>query len=335
MLKWHERWNMGRLTKYDREQIEHHLRKGLSIRAIARLMGRDHSVIVRELRRNRSPHFAYEAKKADYFSARRAKKTNKRKLEKNEKLYDFVLKCLEQDWSPEQIAGRLKKHPPPKLKGQTISHEAIYQFVYDIEPWLYHKLRYKRYDRQKHFSRKPRKVTIPGRISIHERPEVINERQEVGHFESDTMSCKGKKEAISVQYERAIQLVRIHKVQGFNAPETKEALEQTIYSLPESFVKSITFDNGGEGAKHYELKRKFNLKTYFCDAYAAWQKGGVENMNSRLRQYLTRKTNLENITDQQLYEIQERLNNRPRKGLNYQTPNEKLTEFIKSGALNS
>jgi len=86
---------MGRLTKYDREQIEHHLRTGLSIRAIARMMGRDHSVIVRELKRNRSPHFAYESSKADYFSQRRAKKTNKRKLLKNEKLYDYVLKCLE------------------------------------------------------------------------------------------------------------------------------------------------------------------------------------------------------------------------------------------------
>jgi len=326
---------MERLTKYDREQIEHHLRAGLSIRAIARLMGRDHSVIVRELKRNRSPHFAYVSKKADYFSNRRAKNTNKRKLEKNEKLYDYVLKCLGKDWSPEEISGRLKKHSSPKLKGQTISHEAIYQFIYKEEPWLYHKLRYKRYDRQKHYSRKPRKVSIPERISIHERPEVINKRFEVGHFESDSMICKGKKEAISVQYERSIQLVRIHKIQGFNAPETKEALKQTIWSLPDNFVKSITFDNGGEGAKHHEIKKEFNIKTYFCDAYAAWQKGGVENANSRLRQYLPRDTNLKNITDDQIYEIQERLNDRPRKGLNYKTPNEKLTEFIQSGALNS
>jgi len=130
-----------------------------------------------------------------------------------------------------------------------ISHEAIYQFIYEVEPWLYHKLRYKRYDRQKHYSRKPRKVSIPERISIQERPEVINKRLEIGHFESDTMICKGKKEVLSVQYERLIQLIRIHKVQGFNAPETKEALKQTIWSLPDDFVKSITFDNGGEGAK--------------------------------------------------------------------------------------
>lgn len=326
---------MGRLTHYEREKIEAYFRQGLSGRQIAKLIGRHHSVIERELKRNRSPHFAYVANKAQFFSQRRSKKTNTRKLLKDGDLCEYVEERLYEGWSPEQIAGRLKTNPPLHLKGKTISYEAIYQFVYEVEPWLYHQLRYKRYDRQKQHSRKPRKVSIPERISIHERPKAINDRLELGHLESDTMSCKGKKVALSVQYERAIQLIRIHKIYGFGAEETREALAQTIYSLPDNFTKSITFDNGGEGAKHNELKREFNLKTYFCDAYAAWQKGGVENANSRLRQYLPRKIILENITDSQLYEIQERLNNRPRKGLGYKTPNEKLTEFIKSGALNS
>jgi|APFre7841882654_1041346.scaffolds.fasta_scaffold93512_1 IS30 family transposase len=319
---------MGRLTKYDREQIELYFRLGLSGREIAKRIARHHSVVERELKRNRSPYFAYEASKADYFSARRAKKTNKRKLEKSEKLYEYVLERLADDWSPEQIAGRLKKHPPPKLKGLTISYEAIYQFIYEVEPWLYHKLRYKRPVRQKHYSRKSKKVVIPEKVSIHERPEAVNQRKEIGHFESDTMSCRGKKRALSVQYERAIQLLRIHQVQGFSAPETKEALTQTILSMPDDFIKSITFDNGGEAAKHLELKKEYHLETYFCDTYAAWQKGGVENMNGLLRQYLPRKLSLENVTDNHLQEIQERLNNHPRKNLNYQTPNEKLRAYI-------
>jgi len=326
---------MGRLTKYDREQIELYFRLGLSGRAIAQKISRHHSVVERELSRNRSPYFTYEATKADYFSARRAKKTNKRKLEKSEKLRDYVSEGLDEGWSPEQISGRLKTNPPPELKGLTISYEAIYQFIYDVEPWLYHKLRYKRPDRQKHYSRKSRKVTISEKVSIHERPEVVNARTVIGHFESDTMSCRGKKQALSVQYERAIQLLRIHKVQGFGAIETKEALIETIGSMPDNFTKSFTFDNGGEGAKHAELKREYHLETYFCDSYSAWQKGGVENMNGLLRQYLPRKLNLETLTDDQLREIQERLNNRPRKSLNYQTPNEKLIEYQLSGALNS
>lgn len=229
----------------------------------------------------------------------------------------------------------MKVYPEEKLCGLTISHEAIYQFVYEVEPWLYHKLRYKRPNRQKHFSRKARKFTIPDKTSIHERPEEINKREEVGHFESDTFSCRGKKQALSVQYERAIQLVCLHKVYSFTAEETKEALAQTIESLPHDFTKSFTFDNGGEGAKHNEIKQEYHLQTYFCDSYKAWQKGGVENMNGLLRQYLPRKIDLQTIGDDQLQEIQERFNNRPRKGLNYQTPNERLIEYQQSGALNS
>lgn len=326
---------MGRLTKYDRQQIEYYFRLGFSGRAIAIKIGRHHSVVERELKRNRSPHFVYEASKAEYFSYRRAKKTNKRKLLKNERLRNYVVSKFSKGWSPEQIAGRIKNCPGKELKNLTISHEAIYQFIYEVEPWLYHKLRYKRFDRRKHYSRKTRKVIISGKTSIHDRPEEINQRITIGHFESDSMSCRGKKEALSVQYERSIQLARIHKIKGFGAEETLEALKQTVESLPDKLVKSITFDNGTEGAKHYQLKKYYDIQTYFCDTYAAWQKGGVENMNKLLRQYLPRKTDLLMITDKQIYEIQELLNNRPRKGLNYQTPNEKLTEYKLSGALNS
>lgn len=326
---------MGRLTQYDREQIEYYFRLGMSGRAIAKKIGRHHSVVERELARNRSPHFVYEAGKATYFSSRRAKKTNKRKLLKSEALREYVTAKLGEGWSPEQIAGRLKTHPEVELDGMLVSHEAIYQFIYDEEPWLYHKLRRKQPVRYRKCGRRKNKVSIPERISIHERPEEVNLRRETGHFESDTVQCRGKKQALSVQYERVTQLVRVHKVQGFSATETKEALKQTIESLPDQFVRSITFDNGTEGAKHGEIRKEYGLHTYFCDTYAAWQKGGVENMNGLLRQYLPRRTNLEHVTREQLYEIQEKLNNRPRKKLNYQTPNEKLTEYKQSGALNS
>lgn len=326
---------MGRLTQFDREQIEYYFRLGMSGRAIAKQIGRHHSVVERELARNRSPHFAYEASKAIYFSSRRAKKTNKRKLLKSEALREYVTARLTEGWSPEQIAGRLKVAPPEGLERLTVSHEAIYQFIYEEEPWLYHKLRRKQPVRYRKRGRRKNKTSIPERVSIHERPEVVNERLEVGHLESDTMLCKGRKVAVSVQYERKIQLVRVHKVQGFNATETKEALKQTIESLPDQFVQSITFDNGTEGAKHTEIRKEYEVATYFCDTYAAWQKGGVENVNGLLRQYLPRKTNLEHVTREQLHEIQERLNNRPRKKLNYRTPNELLQEYKQSGALNS
>jgi len=316
-----------RLTYFDRQQIAFYARLKWNAKRIAEAIGKDRTVVWRELQRNRSPHLEYEADKAHYYSERRAQKTNRRKLEKYPKLRAYVRRRLGEGWSPEQIAGRLKAHPPPGLAKLAVSHEAIYQFIYEEEPWLYHKLRRKQPVRYQKLGRRKNKASISERTSIHDRPEEINQRETVGHLESDTVLCRGRKQAISVQYERKIQLVRIHKVQGFNAPETKEALKQTIESLPDQFVKSITFDNGGEGAKHAELRTEYGLHTYFCDTYSAWQKGGVENMNGLLRQYLPRKTDLAQVTREQIYEIQEKLNNRPRKKLNYLTPNELLAEY--------
>lgn len=178
---------MGRLTQYDREQIEYCSKLGMSGRAIAKKIGRHHSVVERELTRNRSPYFVYEAAKALYFSARRAKRTNTRKLLKSEALREYVIAKLHLDWSPEQIAGRLKEFPAERPKGLTISHEAIYGWIYEHEPYLYHKLRYKKPDRQKQGQRKHQKQPlIPEMVSITERPEEINQRTEVGHFESDS-----------------------------------------------------------------------------------------------------------------------------------------------------
>ena len=132
-------------------------------------------------------------------------------------------------------------------------------------------------------------------------------------------------------------LIRLKKVSNKTAEENLNALLYIIDSLPLSLFKSMTFDNGGENACHTELKRNFFIETYFCDSYSAWQKGGVENINGLIRQYLPRHTDLSKLTNEDIYEIQEKLNNRPRKSLNYLTPNEIINlEFnLKSGALNS
>ena|SRR3989344_3716094 len=325
---------MGRLTAYDRERIEHWVRLGLGVREIARRVGRDHSVVSRELDRNRSPHFAYEASKAEYFSTRRAKKTNKRKLFKSAALRDYVVGKLHLGWSPEQIAGRIKAEKPAELVGLEVSYEAIYQFIYEEEPWLYHRLRRKKPVRRYQRARQPQQLKIPERISIHARPELINNRSQIGHFESDTVVGRGHKGYLSVQYERAIQLVRISSLRGLKAEQTTEALRQTVESLPPGFVRSITFDNGTENTKHTKIKQEYNIPTYFCDPAAPYQKGGVENVNGLIRQYFPKWRDLSSLTDQEIQKIQERINNRPRKKLNYQTPNEMLQQY-QSGALNS
>lgn len=325
---------MGRLTAYDREQIEHWVRLGLGVREIARRVGRDHSVVSRELCRNRSLHFSYEAKQADYFANRRAKKTNRRKLLKSTYLREYVVSKLRSGWSPEQIAGRIKTERPDELVGLNVSYEAIYQFIYEEEPWLYHQLRRRKPVRQHQLARQPQRLKIPERVSIHTRPEPINNRSQIGHLESDTVVGRGRKGYLSVQYERATQLLRLSCLSGLQAEKTVEALRYTIESLPTGFVRSITFDNGTENTKHTAIKDGYHIPTYFCDPASPHQKGGVENINGLLRQYLPKWRDLSTLTDQEAHKIQERINNRPRKKLNYQTPNEMLKRY-QSGALNS
>lgn len=167
---------------------------------------------------------------------------------------------------------------------------------------------------------------ITERISIKERPLMINGRERYGDWESDSMIFSQQRSILSVQFERKSKLIRIRKLPNKTAEETKYALINTAESVPTHLFKSITFDNGGEGALHHEIKKDYDIETYFCDPYCSWQKGGVENSNKLLRQYLPRSIRLENLTDRDIYEIQEKLNNRPRKSLNYSTPNEVFKE---------
>lgn len=316
---------MSNLDLAERKLIELYWRAKVGVRAIARYLHRDHSVITRELFRNKDSRGRYDAVRAQILADKRARVTNKHKLQTDTELKQYVVSKLQHGWSPEQIAGRLKKKPPRSLVGHRISYESIYRYIYDGEgrfEYLYPYLRKAKPKRYRRCGRRPRKTPIPERVSIHERPPEVAAKMTVGHWESDTVVFKKQKTALSVQYERKSQLVRVHKLENKTAEETEQALCKTIESVPAPLVKSITFDNGGEGANHTNLKNMFGVQTYFCDPFASWQKGGVENMNGLLREYLPRDTDMSRVTSEQLKQIQETLNNRPRKGLGYLTPNE-------------
>lgn len=327
------------LTFSDRLFIEHSLAYRRGVCTIARLLRRDHSVISRELKRNQTTHTSYRAATAQSYADRRAKKTNVRKLEHDDLLKEYVVQQLKAGWSPEQIAGTLKAQPPAHLAGKRVSHETIYQYIYDGEGRYEHLYPYlakahrKRYRKQ---GRKHQKALIPERISIHERPAVIDERARFGDWESDTMQFKKQKAGLSVQYERKGMLTRIHKVPNKSAEATEGAIRETLDAVPDDLCQSMTFDNGGEGACHTRIRDDFGMVTYFCDPYSSWQKGGVENTNGLIRRYLPRSTDLATITDAEIEIIQERLNNRPRKKLGYRTPNQVLHSTLEGGgALNS
>jgi len=316
---------MQHITYYERQIIETELRREKSKRAIARHLRRDHRVVAREINRNSGDVLPYTAVSAQRIAVRHKQERTKKKLERDEDLKHHVLSKLREDISPEQIAGTLAKHPPAHLKGKTICHETIYQYIYAGEgryEYLYPHLRKGRPKRRKQRVRKPKKVTILERIAIHRRPQEVALKKRFGHWESDTVLCKKQRQAVSVQYERKSQLVRLHKVTDRSAWATETALRDTIASLPQTLFRSMTFDNGGEGACHTKIRDEYGIQTYFCDAYASWQKGGVENINGLIRQYIPKNTDLYKMTDEDMYAIQEKLNNSPRKKLNYLTPNQ-------------
>lgn len=316
------------LKFYDRQKLEYWLRSKQSLRTIARVMKRDHSVLVRELKRNGDGNRKkYRADTAQKMFENRRHKQHKGKLDKYPELKEYVVAGLKKEWSPDVIAGKMKVE---RMK-QTISHESIYHYIYnksDKHEKLYQYLRQAQSKRHKLHSRKKCKLTIPERVSIHLRPGYIDERKRYGDWESDSVIFSKQKTILSVQSERKSKLIRMHKATNKSAEETKEALIKTAESVPREIFLSLTFDNGTEGARHTEIKKEYNIETYFCDPFASWQKGGIENANKLIRHYLPRNTDLLKLTDKDIYEIQEKLNNRPRKCLNYLSPNEVINKVV-------
>jgi IS30 family transposase len=316
------------LKLYEREKLEYWLRTKQSLRMIAKIIRRDHSVLVRELKRNGfGNRKKYRADVAQKMSDKRKFAQHKGKLDKYPELKEYVVDGLKKEWSPDVIAGKLKNSGAKQL----ISHESIYHYIYNKDgryEGLYQYLRRAQPKRHKVKNRKKRKLLIPERVSIHERPEYVNNRNRYGDWESDSVIFSKQKTILSVQSERKSKLIRMHLAINKSAEETKEAIIKTAESVPREIFLTMTFDNGTEGVKHTVIKNEYGIDTYFCDAFASWQKGGVENANKLIRQYLPRKTDLSKLTDYDIYEIQEKLNNRPRKCLNYLSPNEVINKLV-------
>ena len=274
----------------------------------------------------------YCATTAQSCADRRKKNTNKRKLEKyaNEKLKKYVDDRLKEGWSPEEIAGRLFEYPPDEVascKDKTVSYESIYNYIYEGEGrfgGLYKFLRRKQCKRKKEKARKQGvKTILKERISIHQRPEVVTNRERFGDWETDSVIFKGDC-ILSVQQERKSRVCRLHKCEDKTALASEEALRDSIESLPADLWRTITRDNGSENALHQETE----VPSYFCDTYSSWQKGGVENLNGLIREYFPKRSNLDMVAERYIWEIQEKLNNRARKCLNYLTPNEVLASVM-------
>ena len=323
----------GHLTIDEREKIYLHINKGLGPREIGRIISRDHGVVSRELERNKGPDGKYSPNIAEDLALKRRTEANTLNPRvKDEGIWDKVKKKLQEGWSPEQIAGRLKL----KNNDQTvISPETIYQYIYrednkNLKLWVH--LRQNQPKRRKREGRKVKKEIVPNRIFIDERPAIINEREEIGHWESDLIIGKNdERDAISVNTERKTKFVVLSKLLNKTAKEKKEKTITSLGKLPPWLRKSITYDNGSENAKHEEINTALNLKSYFCYAYHSWEKGTVENTNGLLREYFPKRSSFQNLEQRDLNLVATILNNRPRKCLGYQTPYEVLSKEL-SGA---
>lgn len=315
----------------DRKLIEKMIKEWLSLRKIWSVLWRWKSTIWDEIKNNSTFYDWYKAELAHKkFLRNQLLKRNKDKIETNPKLQEYIISGLNEDWSPEEISGRIREfHNDKDLDNYIwyVCHETIYNFIYSknwVKLWLTKLLRRHKPKRTKWHSRKSKSSEIiKDKVSIHDRPEVINKRKRIWDFESDSVIFPKQTQVLNVNVDRRSRLVRFDLVKDKTAMSSIAVQKRIIYEFEEYWLDifSFTYDNWTENVYHTEL-HQFWVKTYFCDTYSSWQKWTVENMNMFIRQYLPRNIDLSTLTEQDLYNIQEKLNNRPRKCLWYLSPNE-------------
>ena len=313
-------WKYRHLTEEERDMIAVLKAKGMSLSGIAQEIGRHKSTISRELNRNAPPiHKGYYlSHKAQERAKNRWAATHKRERLKNKEIRKYVESGLKKGWSPEIIAGRLSIDKP----GESISHEAIYQYIYEARKELVSCLvRRHRKRMEKGHSRKHQKSHIPNRVSISERPNIVEKRERIGDWENDSVVSRQSKVALNVLVDRKSRVTLLKKLQRKTAENTKLAILGSLGKYP---VNTITYDNGSENTEHEEVNKVLDTRSYFCNPYHSWEKGTVENTIGLIRRWIPKKTDLAEVNEEEILEIEDWLNNRPRKCLSYQTPLEVL-----------
>ncbi len=328
--------NRSKLTAQERDLLAIWKAEGRSNKECARRLSRHPSTIGREMKRN---SFCPSAKSSYYVAIHAQEKTRERRFKsahskhplKNPWVYEYVTGKLREGWSPDSIAGRLKReHPLDKY--WWITAETIYRWIYQKEQlkqgW-YEYLRRKQRRRRKQKGRKVHRASIPDRISIRLRPEIVNQRSEFGHWEGDTVEGKGHKDGIHTEIERVSRKYLGKKVSAIKSEETVKAQEKIFIKMKKQARKSTTLDNGRENHLHFKLKDKLKMVTYFADPYSSWQRGSNEHGNWLLRYYFPKGTDFKKVSEEELQDVIEEINNRPRKILGYQTPNEVFNNLLK------
>lgn len=322
------------LTLAEREDISRSVAAGQSIRSIATSLGRAPSTISREIKRNGGQE-CYRASQADQAAWDRACRPKICKLAENRTLAHIVANKLQLLWSPEQIAGWLK-HIYPDDTSRQVSHETIYRSLFIQargalrKELLAHLRRTRVMRRSRHHTQK---TDSHGRIldtvSISERPATVEDRAVPGHWEGDLL-CGSKSSQIATLVERQSRYVMLVKLTAKDTETVTNALIKNARKLPQELYKSLTWDRGKEMAAHKRFTLATDIKVYFCDPHHPWQRGTNENTNGLLRQYFPKGIDLSAYSQAKLNAVARKLNERPRKTLNYETPAERFHQSVAS-----
>jgi IS30 family transposase len=323
------------LTEQERYVISHLSVARFSLREIGRRINRSHTTVSRELKRAKARHpwTIYWYDWAQPLAVERTCKARHYRRQKNLRLVRYVETRLNKQWSPEEISHRLRIDYPTDVS-MRISHETIYRWIYldaSVEGELYRNLRrrHKKRRRQKRYGTGRR---FADRKCITQRPGVVETRERYGDWEGDTIEGKRSSGYIATMVERKSRFLLATKLENKKAATLTTESVRAFGSIPRKMRKTLTVDNGLEFAQFKSYEDKTGLEIYFAKPYAAWQRGANENTNGLLRQYFPKGSDFKKVTEENVQQAVKRLNNRPRKCLNYQTPHEMFWEEAR-GAL--
>jgi IS30 family transposase len=301
--------------------------KGFAIQEIAEQLGYHRATLYRELERN-SCQYGYRPDWASQQALLRRRNRMVAKLDKNQKLKQFVLEKLEKGWSPQQISGRLNREA-----GRTIiCHESLYQYIYSRQGQalkLFKYLRKKRCFRYPRIKRRRFNKFESQKNSIKERPAHIDSRETLGHWEGDLILFRRKKTNLFTLRERKTRLIVAIKNASRKARSTTNTLLNYMKRSQYKTIKSLTLDNGVAFSLHEEIAQNLKANVYFCEPYKSYQKGGIENANRLLRTKFPKRMDIDQIEQFEIDKIVNSLNDRPMKCLNYATPNEAFFKYFK------
>lgn len=321
----------------EREKVQEWRWHKMSIRAMAAMLERSPSSVSRELRRNFPPERNVYTPRVAHERAL-ANRRHRGRIDrlKNQVIREYVIEHLKQRWSPEQIAGRIRIDC-----GATISHEAIYQFIYshisqssglvktralDLRPYL----RRRRKIRLPHGARKCQRIARPYGPSIDLRPRVVALRSRVGDWEGDTMESADHKPGVNTLVERKTGLVFITKLKDRTSRATVQVMARRLQGIPKKFKHTMTLDNGPENSDWIAIEKSVDIDCFMAHPYSAWERPTNENTNGLIRDYFPKKTDFTTLPDAEIQKVEYALNTRPRKRLGWRSPLEVWSVALRS-----